>query len=142
MAGGSTFTWGHALRLDSNKSPFSSPLPQTHSAFKGVTPVSYKRYNIGGLLTTIYGQSELPQHPDEIVCFWLLHGRGDTQDSMAYTAAALLNAWNAARKSESAKGLICVCFDQRNHGSRMVENGNNISWKQGNPTHGQDMWYV
>lgn len=140
MAGGSTFTWGHALRLDSNKSPFESPLPSTHQAFKGVKPVSWKRYNIGGILTTFYGQDELPQHPSEIVCFWLLHGRGDTQDSMAYTAAALLNAWNTHRKTESAKGLICVCIDQRNHGSRMVENQNNVSWKQGNPTHGQDMF--
>lgn len=140
MAGGSTFTWGHALRLDSNKSPFDSPLPQTHSAFKGVRPVSYQRYNIGGILTTIYGQDELPQRPSSIVCMWLMHGRGDTQDSMAYTAAGLLNAWNPHRKNENAKGLICVCFDQRNHGSRMVENDNNISWKQGNPTHGPDMF--
>ncbi|KAF2170298.1 hypothetical protein M409DRAFT_64615 [Zasmidium cellare ATCC 36951] len=142
MAGGSTFTWSHALRLDSTKSPFTSPLPQTHQAFKGVKPVSWKRYNIGGLLVTIYGQDELAQHPSEIVCMWLLHGRGDTQDSMAYTAAGLLGAWNSHRqgKGEGVKGLICICFDQRNHGSRMVENNNNISWKQGNPTHGPDMF--
>lgn len=138
MAGGSTFTWSHALRLDSNKSPFSSPLPQTHKAFGDIKPVSWKRYNIGGILTTVYGMEELPGDASEIACLWLLHGRGDTQDSMGYTAAAMLNAWHAKRKA-GQKGLICVCFDQRNHGSRQVENLNNISWKQGNPTHGMLM---
>ncbi|EME46341.1 hypothetical protein DOTSEDRAFT_70364 [Dothistroma septosporum NZE10] len=144
MAGGSTFTWGHALRLDSNKSPFSSPMAGTHKAFHGVQPVSYKRYNIGGILTTLYGLQELPAHPSEIVCFWLLHGRGDTQDSMAYTAASLLGKYNQERNKrgggDGPKGLVFACFDQRNHGSRMVENENNVSWKQGNPTHGPDMF--
>lgn len=140
MAGGSTFTWGHALRIDSKKSPFESPLPQTHRAFNGVKPVSWKRYNIAGLLTTAYGLEELPQHPDDITAFWLLHGRGDTQDSMAYVAAALIEAWNSKRRRHSDKGLICISFDQRNHGSRLIENDNNVSWKQGNPTHGQDMF--
>ncbi|CAK3951415.1 Hypothetical predicted protein [Lecanosticta acicola] len=142
MAGGSTFTWCHALRLDSNKSPFASPLPKTHTAFSDVQPVSHTRHNIAGLLTTVYGVSELPQLPSAVVCLWLLHGRGDTQDSMAYTAAAMLKAWNTdkRRRNEGGKGLICVCFDQRNHGSRMIENANNVSWKQGNPTHGLDMF--
>ncbi|KAI5359552.1 putative alpha/beta hydrolase-1 [Septoria linicola] len=140
MAGSSTFAWAHALRLDSNKSPFSSPIALTHKAFADVKPVSWQRYNVAGILVTVYGQEELPQHPDEIVACWLMHGRGDTQDSMAYTAAALLDAWNSKRKNHSQKGLICVCFDQRNHGSRMVDNLANISWKQGNPTHGPDMF--
>jgi pimeloyl-ACP methyl ester carboxylesterase len=59
---------------------------------------------------------------------------------MAYTAAGLLEAWNSRRKDETQKGLICICFDQRNHGSRTVEPDHNVSWKQGNPTHGQDMF--
>ncbi|KJY00597.1 hypothetical protein TI39_contig322g00019 [Zymoseptoria brevis] len=139
MAGGSTFTWSHALRIDSTRSPFESPLPQTHKAFAGVKPVSWKRYNIAGILVTVLGLEELPQRPEEITCLWLLHGRGDTQDSMAYTAAAMLNAWNSKKKA-GQKSLICVCFDQRNHGSRMIDNLNNLSWKQGNRTHGPDMF--
>ena len=62
---------------------------------------------------------------------------------MAYTAASLLGKYNEERKKrggDGGKGLIFACFDQRNHGSRMVENDNNISWKQGNPTHGPDMF--
>lgn len=139
MAGNSTFTWAHALNLHSNLSPFESPLPQTHSAFNDVKPVSWKRLNIAGILVSIYGLQDLPQDASEIACLWLLHGRGDTQDSMAYTAAGLLAAWNAKRRP-GQKSLICVNFDQRNHGSRMVDNTANVSWKQGNPTHGQDMF--
>lgn len=139
MAGGSTFTWAHALHLHSTLSPFDSPLPQTHSAFKGVKPISWERRNIAGLLVTLYGLQELPKPTTEVTCLWLLHGRGDTQDSMAYTAAALLHAWNRKRKAGD-KYLIAICLDQRNHGSRMLDNTANVSWKQGNPTHGPDMF--
>lgn len=63
---------------------------------------------------------------------------------MAYTAASLLNKHNAERRKrkagEGGKGLIFACFDQRNHGSRMVDNLSNVSWKQGNATHGPDMF--
>lgn len=139
MAGNSTFSWRQNLTLDSTVSPFDSPLPQTHQAFVDVKPVSWARYNVGGLLVTVYGARELPLDNCEIACLWLLHGRGDTQDSMSFTAAAMLGAWNRERKTGD-KRLVCVCFDQRNHGSRMVDNLASVSWKQGNPTHGPDMW--
>ncbi|GAB1739857.1 hypothetical protein NU219Hw_g4791t1 [Hortaea werneckii] len=139
MAGSSTFTWAHALQLHSSLSPFESPLPGTHAAFADVKPVSWKRMNIAGILVTVYGMQELPSDASDVTCLWLLHGRGDTQDSMAYTAASLLHAWNGRRQYRQ-KGLICICFDQRNHGSRMIDDRANVSWKQGNPTHGQDMF--
>lgn len=140
MAGSTTFEWGPALRLDSKKSPFDSPIPNTHRAFVGVKPVSWQRLCVGGILVTVYGLEELARNPRAVTCLWFMHGRGDTQDSMAYTAAALLAAWNSHRRNDTQKGLICVCFDQRNHGSRMVENTHNVSWKQGNATHGPDMF--
>nr|POE56328.1 hypothetical protein CFP56_50872 [Quercus suber] len=139
MAGGSTFTWRHALQLHSDLSPFQSPVPQTHPAFHNVEPVSWQRRNIAGILLTFYGLDELPPRPDHVTCLWLLHGRGDTQDSMGYTAAGLLRAWHLRRRPDQ-RNLICICFDQRNHGSRMVDNVANVSWKQGNPTHGPDMF--
>jgi len=138
-AGNSTFTWAHALHLHCTLSPFDSPLPNTHDTFAGVKPVSWKRLNVAGLLVTVYGLKELPQDATEVTCLWLLHGRGDTQDSMAYPAAAFLRAWNSRRRP-GQKCLICVCIDQRNHGSRMVDNLANVSWNQGNPTHGPDMF--
>ncbi|GAB7358769.1 hypothetical protein MBLNU230_g3995t1 [Neophaeotheca triangularis] len=139
MAGSSTFTWRHNLTTDSQVSPFHSPIPSTHQAFKDAKPVSWRRLNVGGILATVYGIQELPSDTSEIACLWLLHGRGDTQDSMSFTAAAMLEAWNKKRKPGD-KSLVCVCFDQRNHGSRMVDNLASVSWKQGNPTHGPDMW--
>ncbi|KAK3678882.1 hypothetical protein LTR78_001335 [Recurvomyces mirabilis] len=139
MAGGSTFTWKHALQLHSTLSPFASPLPQTHSAFVGIKPLSWRRYNIAGLLVTVYGLEELSSNATQGTCLWLLHGRGDTQDSMAYTAAALLHAWYIKRKP-GQKDVIAVCIDQRNHGSRMIDDRANVSWKQGNPSHGPDMF--
>jgi len=133
MAGSSTFTWAHALQYHSKLSPFQSPLPGTHSAFADVKSISWKRYNIGGLLVTIYGLDELPPDVAEVTCLWLLHGRGDTQDSMGYTAAGLLEAWDKKRRPWQ-KSLIAVTVDQRNHGSRMVDNVANVSWKQGKYT--------
>lgn len=139
-AGSSTFTWGPNLILVSEKSPFESPLPSTHSGFKeDVQPVSWKRYNIAGILVTVYGLEELPSNQDNVTCLWLLHGRGDTQDSMSFIAAAMIRAWNK-KKQEGEKSLICVSFDQRNHGSRMIDNRANESWNGGNPTHGPDMY--
>jgi len=58
---------------------------------------------------------------------------------MGLAAAGFLDAWHSRRKP-GQKSLICICFDQRNHGSRMVDNRSNVSWKQGNPTHGPDMF--
>jgi len=139
-AGASTFTWGPNLTLASEKSPFDSPLPSTHSGFKeDVQPVSWKRYNIGGILLTVYGLEELPSNKDNVTCLWLLHGRGDTQDSMSFIAAAMIRAWDK-KKEKGEKSLICVAFDQRNHGSRMIDNRANESWNGGNPTHGPDMY--
>lgn len=138
-AGSSTFTWGPNITLDSTKSPFDSPLPSTHSGFKDVKPVSWKRLNIAGILLTVYGLEELPSTKDDVTCLWLLHGRGDTGDSMSFVAAAMIEAWNK-KKQTGDRSLICVCFDQRNHGSRMIDNRANDSWNGGNPTHGPDMY--
>ena len=139
MAGGSTFTWQHALNLHSSLSPFESPVPGTHPAFNDVEPISWRRYNIAGILVTIYGLEELRPGVAEVTCLWLLHGRGDTQDSMGLAAAGFLQSWNSRRLPDQ-KSLISICFDQRNHGSRMIDNRANVSWKQGNPSHGPDMF--
>ena len=138
-AGSSTFTWGPNLTLNSTKSPFESPVPSTHSGFKDVGSVSWQRKNIAGILVTIYGLDELPAAKDNVTCLWLLHGRGDTQDSMSFVAAAMIRSWNS-KKQTGDSSLICVCFDQRNHGSRMIDNKANESWNGGNPTHGPDMY--
>lgn len=46
----------------------------------------------------------------------------------------------AAIVSQLSKKFICVAFDQRNHGSRLLSKTANMSWKEGNPNHQVDMW--
>lgn len=133
MAGGNETSALHA-----GTSPFGSKLPVTHKAFDGVKPVSYKRLNIAGILVIVYGLQELTSRND-VACCWLLHGRGDTQDSMSFVAAAFINAWTSQKKP-GQRGLICVSIDQRNHGSRMVDAKANDSWSAGNENHAPDMF--
>ncbi len=62
---------------------------------------------------------------------------------MAFVAASTINAWREEKqksKKEKALGLICVSFDQRNHGSREVNALSNEAWRGGNRTHAQDMF--
>ncbi|QIX01198.1 hypothetical protein AMS68_006715 [Peltaster fructicola] len=132
-------SWGQQLNIKSSRSPFESPLPPTLTAFKDVIPVSFQRLHIAGILLTVYGLDELSSSRDNVACIWLLHGRNDSQDSMGFVAAALLNAWNGHR-GRNGRGLICICFDQRNHGSRLIDIKANDSWKAGNPHHAVDMW--
>ena len=37
-------------------------------------------------------------------------------------------------------GLIAVAFDQRNHGTREINQMANRDWRSGNETHAQDMF--
>lgn len=69
---------------------------------------------------------------------------------MAPFAAQAIHHWNERLKERATstvsrgpvKGLIAVSFDQRNHGSRLVDRLANEAWKQGNPRHAQDMFSV
>jgi len=105
------------------------------------TPVSSKTYTIAGVLTTIYGLDELAPSAKEVAVLWLLHPRLQVQSIMAPVAAASIRDWNG-RSASKSKGLIAVSFDQRNHGTREVTPLANESWKQGNPTHAQDMFSI
>jgi pimeloyl-ACP methyl ester carboxylesterase len=63
---------------------------------------------------------------------------------MAPLAAQFISAQNTHISQNLAgkhpRGLIAVSFDQRNHGSREVDKLHNEAWRQGNPTHAQDMF--
>jgi hypothetical protein len=113
-----------------------NPLSDTHS-----TPppqISSKTFHIAGILTTVYGLDELPQGPKSISCLWLLHPRLQTKQIMESVASTCIIDWNQRRSSNHF--LICVAFDQRNHGSREVSSLANEAWRGGNPTHAQDMF--
>ena len=55
-------------------------------------------------------------------------------------ASQLITSWNARNPQKT--GLIAAAFDQRNHGSRLVDPLHNEAWRQGNPRHAQDMFGV
>ena len=112
------------------------------------SPVSQKTYPVAGILTTVFGLNELPTQASEVACLWLLHPRLATKERMAGIAAAVITDWNNriktrhANSSQSIKGLIAVAFDQRNHGTRLVDPTGNEAWRQGNPRHAQDMFSI
>jgi pimeloyl-ACP methyl ester carboxylesterase len=119
-----------------------NPLNGSHSASDPT--ISSETFTIAGLLTTVYGLSEISSSATEVACLWLLHPRLQTQKTMAPIASSTILAWNKhvadAKAGKNPKALIAVSFDQRNHGSRLVDPLANEAWRQGNPRHAQDMF--
>lgn len=105
-------------------------------------PVSQQTFHIAGILTTVYGLSEVPSSCNSISCIWLLHPRLQVKESMTPLASTIISAYNKNRSSTSKKGLIAVAFDQRNHGTREVAKISNEAWRHGNKNHAQDMFSV
>ncbi|KAI1163043.1 Alpha/Beta hydrolase protein [Nemania serpens] len=121
-----------------------------------VPTVSKTTLPIAGLQVDVYGLAELPDIATSITCLWLHHPRLRRKEDMASFADEMLSAFNASSSPSSAsasasastststptsaRGLIAVAFDQRNHGSRLVDKVANEAWRQGNPTHAQDMF--
>ncbi|KAI0098879.1 hypothetical protein GGR51DRAFT_565285 [Nemania sp. FL0031] len=100
--------------------------------------VSKTTLPIAGLLVDVYGLAELPPTATAVSCLWLHHPRLRTKDDMAPVAHEMVSAFNAS--PTSTRGFIVVAFDQRNHGSRLVDKTANEAWRQGNATHAQDMF--
>ncbi|CZR59889.1 uncharacterized protein PAC_09783 [Phialocephala subalpina] len=116
-----------------------NPLKDTHS--KPPPSISVKTIHIAGILTDVYGLEELSPSCKTISCLWLLHPRLQKKETMANVASSCINDWNQ-RSSSDSKGLIAVAFDQRNHGTRCVEELANEAWRSGNVKHAQDMWSI
>ncbi|CAJ2502410.1 Uu.00g098040.m01.CDS01 [Anthostomella pinea] len=117
--------------------PETNPLAQSSASAEVVSKTTLP---IAGLQVDIYGLSELPANATSISCLWLHHPRLRTKDMMAYIANASLSAFHSSSTAPTTRGLIAVAFDQRNHGSRIIDPVGNESWKKGNKTHAQDMF--
>lgn len=110
--------------------------------------ISRRIFPVAGIQTAVFGLDELPPQATEIACLWLLHPRLATQERMVPIATAVIKDWNKriqdgrAGSGKPVKGLIAVAFDQRNHGTRLVDPLCNEAWRQGNPRHAQDMFSV
>ncbi|KAI5287200.1 hypothetical protein KEM54_006166, partial [Ascosphaera aggregata] len=120
------------------------PLVQTYSM--ETIPVSKQTIPIAGIQCDVYGLQELPdQTKQNLACLFLLHPRLGSKDDMEVMARLAIKDWNDRLRAGNVShcrndiGLIAVAFDQRNHGSRLVDHLANESWRGGNPRHAQDM---
>ena len=120
----------------------SASNPPKDSPSGSPAPVSSRTVPIAGILTVIHGLEEIRATCKSISVLWLLHGRLGSKDDMTSTASKCINDWNQRPSSDRKAGLIAVAFDQRNHGSRKVDNIANRAWKDGNVRHAQDMFSI
>lgn len=100
--------------------------------------ISQRTITIAGIHVVVHGLAELPSSASTVTCLWLLNPRLQTKETMAPIAASIVSGWNSTRPQ--THGLIAAAFDQRNHGSRLVDKLHNEAWRQGNETHAQDMF--
>lgn len=126
--------------------PSIDPIGNSYS--ESTPQVSKKEYSIAGILCTVHGLDELPEQAKDVSCLYLLHPRLCDKKSMEIIANLTITDWNKRLRDENTapsqknKGLIAVSFDQRNHGTRLVEELANEGWRQGNPRHAQDMFSI
>jgi hypothetical protein len=119
--------------------------PITAPPDSGLT-VSMKTIAAAGLHVDIYGLAELPPTATSVSCLWLHHPRLRSKEEMAETAHAVVSGFYQQRASTASggvrvtRGLIAVAFDQRNHGTRLIDPRANEAWRQGNAVHAQDMF--
>ena len=98
----------------------------------------HKTYLVGGIATHIYGLENVHSTSSVDIVF-LLHGRTRSwQDNVPWAHRIIeLNQLSASKRP-----LLAIAFDARNHGDRMVDEGKNQAWKEGNATHGLDMYSI
>ncbi|KAK2747296.1 hypothetical protein FQN57_002194 [Myotisia sp. PD_48] len=111
--------------------------------------ISKKEFVISGIICSVYGLEELPVDAKEVSCMYVLHPRSNDRASMEVTACTVIADWNdrlranlSSAQPQNLNGLIAVCFDQRNHGTREVDKVSNITWREGNANHAQDMFAI
>ncbi len=117
-----------------------NPLAQHGSSSPSPSPrVSRETLVIAGLKVDVYGLAELAHTNSacKVSCLWLHHPRLCAKEDMADIANQALAAYYQAASSgggDARRGFIAVAFDQRNHGSRLVEPLANEAWRSGNKT--------
>ncbi|KAK7419264.1 hypothetical protein QQX98_003416 [Neonectria punicea] len=94
--------------------------------------------NIAGIPLYLFGVDELneKQRKGTTVLFHI-HGRTRTYKDAEKIAYKLLHEWRA--RGSPTKGLVVATFDNRNHGTRAIDEISIQDWAAGNPRHAQDM---
>jgi len=97
---------------------------------------------VGGIKVYVFGLDQLKNGAKPVIsCVFVLHGRLGNSSDMHELARSICEPI-ATESSPANEILISVCFDQRNHGSRLQDLQRNRSWKAGNKTHATDMWSI
>lgn len=118
---------------------------------------SQKTYQIAGLTTHVYNSDKLAsyiQHANDqlkkpgdqrkhfpsipVHVLYLVHHRGGDYHDTEMLAYNLLHRYYA-NKTDVEIPLVCVTFDNRNHGERLISKQRNLLWTLGNDTHALDM---
>ncbi|KAK7202429.1 Alpha/Beta hydrolase protein, partial [Myxozyma melibiosi] len=93
--------------------------------------------NIAGILVYLYGVNELTAaQRSNVTVLFACHGRTRSHVDSANLAHQLIH--NLAQKGHT-KGFVVATMDNRNHGTRAIDSRSIEVWKNGNPTHAQDM---
>lgn len=106
-----------------------------------MSPTVPVEMEIGGLAVSVFGLDQLRSRssaPTFVAGIIVMHGRTQAKKDVANICEALCENNGVS----SPNHLIAVSFDQRNHGTRLLNAKKNDAWAQGNPTHSQDMFSV
>ncbi|KAL5611881.1 hypothetical protein BROUX41_000548 [Berkeleyomyces rouxiae] len=109
----------------------TSELPPVASASK-------RTMIMAGLAVDVYGLNEISPSAAQYSLLWLHHARTRDKSHMTDFANRMVATWTALPESQD-RAVVCLAFDQRNHGSRLIDKSANKAWRDGNETHAQDM---
>lgn len=122
---------------------------------------SKDEYLIGGITTYVYNASQLTPYINlvnekfskhagitdrsileqvPVKFLYLIHQRGGDYTFTESAAYTILKQYYQ-KASDKEVPLVCVTFDNRNHGARLVDDVRNRGWKV-NDTHGVDMMSI
>lgn len=110
---------------------------KTEIIIGGIRVFVYNTENLHGYLKN-FDSKEPSTLEIPINMLYLLHGRSNDSthtESFGYKIAERYYA----NKAKVDIPLVFVTFDARNHGPRMVSEKKNLTWKEGNNTHGEDI---
>lgn len=109
-----------------------------------VSRASHVEYKFGGLPVHVFGIEEATESlknapSDELVIFNVVHPRTRTYEYSERMAHIFLHEYNKARsEGRDLPPAVASAFDLRNHGHRVISEGN-LDWKKGNSHHGHDI---
>jgi len=101
---------------------------------------------VGGISVNVYTQSEHSALPPSILFF--VHGRLESAQKYEPAVHSIFSKLHSiANGYEWPRNLIVVTFDQRNHGTRLLDTKLNNAWdlndpKKHNETHAIDMYAI